>query len=482
MLYPTEATSTKPTSTLRYVLGTLLMFLVLPIASAQSETKPYANYLIRDLSFTNKTREIQFVGVFTHIDSAAYADADEALQAFLALHEEPMKEDNPVAYAEILTNLGIVKALRNNVEEAHATLDQSIKIFELEEGPFTQRLVEPVMAKALIHASHEMYTVAEDLLRRAQHIIHRNAGVYSPRQVPVVDRLTSISWRKGELIEADRAQKFKLKIHERSYSRDSEKMIGVLQEIGAYFAHRGNMLPAQSWQRQEQGQYRNQLFDEAISLYEKAIQITEEKYGKDDLRVIEPLRGLAQARLLQVTGRRYAEDALERVAQIVREHPQSDLTDEVRALVELADAYLVTSDSRAEETYLKAWNLIADKPELSNLRNELFGTPERLYPKSPGVIVLDRRPFNTADDESLYVDAEYTVKANGRVSDVNVVDGNVPNADKRSVRNYLTQTRFRPRIVDGELTETTGLMIHQPFIVEEKDPVNEVSISVGTGS
>ncbi|MEX2489103.1 MAG: tetratricopeptide repeat protein [Pseudomonadales bacterium] len=481
MPYPGKQGLAVPIPTLRSVARTLLICLVLPIAHAQTEMKSYVNYLVKDISFIDEARETQFAGAFTHIHNEAYAEADDALQAFLELHEQPMKEENPVAYAEVLTNLGIVKALQNRVEEAHAALNQSIRTFEAAEGPFTQRLIEPVMTKALIHASQDMYIEAEDLLRRVQHVIHRNAGVYSPRQVPVIDRITGIKIQKGEMIEADRAQKFKLKIHEHTYSRDSEKMIRALQEIGTYFAHRGNMLPAQSWQSPERGQYRNQLFDEAISLYEEAIQITEEKYGKNDLRVIEPLRGLARARLLQVTGRRHAEDALERVVQIVEEHPGTDLTDKVRALVDLADAYLITDDARAEETYMTAWDLMADRPELSDLGNQLFGTPERLYPRSPGVIVLDRRPFNTEEGEDLYVDAEYTVTANGRVSDVNVVDGNVPNAEKRSVRNYLIHARFRPRVVDGEFQDTTGLMLHQPFIVEKKDPVNDVTISVDTG-
>lgn len=465
--------------TLQSGLRLLAMLLFLPAITVQAETHNWASYLVDGLNFTDPARKAEFEVVRRHLDNQAYAEAEKHLQTFLAQHEEGLRAETPVAYAKALSNLGIIKAQLNEQDEALATLDDSIHALESSQGPFYTGLVKPLMAKGLIQESMENYSESEDVLRRAQHIIHRHDGVYSPRQVPMVDQLTVVKIKKGEMLAADRQQKFNLKIHEQIHGRHSEEMISVLQDLGAYFARRGDMIPLQS--RQEYGNYRDELFRESVSLYERAIDIIENKYRQDDIRLVEPLRGLAKARILQVTGRRYAEDALERVAEIVQNSSGSDLPDYVRALVDLADAYVVTNDSKAEETYLKAWNLLADKPELADLRNELFGTPKRLHPSSPGVVVLDRRPYDSDEDEDLYVDAEYTVRANGRVTDVNVIDGNVPNQERRSVRHLLTQTRFRPRIVDGELTQTSGLMLHQPFIVEEKKPEKDVSFSVTTG-
>lgn len=457
----------------------LAMLLFLPVITVQADTNNWADYLIEDMNFIDPAREAEFEIVDRHLDNQAYAEAKKHLQTFLTQHEEDLRAENPVTYAKALSNLGIIKAQLNEQDEALATLDNSIQVMESSQGPFYTGLVKPLMAKGLIRESIENYSGSEDVLRRAQHIIHRNDGVYSPRQVPMVDQLTVIKIKKGEMLAADRQQKFNLKIHEQIHGHHSEEMISVLQDIGAYFARRGDMIPLQS--RQEFGDYRNELFRESVSLYERAIDILENKYGQDDIRLVEPLRGLAEARILQITGRRYAEDALERVVAIVQNSSGMDLPDYVRALVDLADTYVITSDSRAEETYLKAWNLVADKPEYAELRNELFGTPKRLHPSSPGVIVLDRRPYDAEEDEDLYVDAEYTVRANGRVADVNVIDGNVPNKEKRSVRHLLNQTRFRPRIVAGELTQTSGLMLHQPFIVEQKKPETDISFSVTSG-
>lgn len=465
--------------TLQSGLRLLAMLLFLPVIAVKAETHNWANYLVEEMNFSDPAREAEFEIVRRHLDDQAYAEAEKHLEKFLAQHEEGLRAENPVTYAKALSNLGIIKAQLNEQDEALNTLDDSIQALELSQGPFYTGLVRPLMAKGMIHESMENYSESEDVLRRAQHIIHRNDGVYSPRQVPMLDQLTVVKIKKGEMLAADRQQKFSLKIHEQMHGSQSEEMISVLQDLGAYFAGRGNMIPLQS--RQEYGDYRNELFRESVSLYERAIDIIENKYGQDDIRLVEPLRGLAKARILQVTGRRYAEDALERVVEIIQNSSGTDLPDYVRAVVDLADTYVVTNDSRAEETYLKAWNLLADKPEFADLRNELFGTPKRLHPSSPSVIVLDRRPYEADEDEDLYVDAEYTVRANGRVSDVNVIDGNVPNQEKRSVRHLLTQTRFRPRIVDGELMQTSGLMLHQPFIVEEKKPETDISFSVTTG-
>lgn len=473
MLCPTEKLSI-----LRSGIWALVVLLLPPAITAQAEAN-WADYLVSDIHVVDKSREAEFARIMQYLDDQAYSEAERYLETFLSRHEEALREENPALYAKSLSNLGVTRAALNEEAEALSTLNESIQVMETVYGPFAMELIEPLMAKSRIHVSMEKYTESEDVLRRAQHIVHRNDGVYSPRQLRMVDQLSVVKIKSGDMRAADRQQKFNLKIHEQIHGSRSEEIVPILQDIGAYFARRGDMVPLQS--RQEYGQYRNELFKDSISLYERAIEIIENKYGKNDIRLVEPLRGLARARILQVTGRRYAEDALERAAQIVKNSPGTDLPDYVRALVDLADTYVITSDSRAEETYLKAWELLTDNPELADLRNELFGTPKRLHPSEPGTVVLDRYPYETDKDEDLYVDAEYTVRANGRVTDVNVIDGNVPNAQKRNVRHLLSRTRFRPRIVDGELKPTSGLMLHQPFIVEEKDPVKNVSFSVTTG-
>jgi hypothetical protein len=58
------------------------------------------------------------------------------------------------------------------------------------------------------------------------------------------------------------------------------------------------------------------------------------------------------------------------------------------------------------------------------------------------------------------------------------VDKNVPNEQFRYMRDQLTETRFRPRIFDGELVSTENLMIHQTFQVIGDRPVkSDISVN-----
>lgn len=364
-------------------------------------------------------------------------------------------------------------------------LEEAIVLVESAAGPFDLLLVNLLSAQGLLLRDEDQLELAEQSLRRAQHITHRQDGVYSRRQLGIVDLLTDLHLRQGLVLAADREQRFNLKISEQTYGSNSEALVPVLERLGEYFAQRGDTIPlgpsqvvrpVASEAEAYTEQYRATLFRESIELYERAIAIIEDTYGPDDLRLIEPLHGMAQARLRQRTARKFAEEAMERAVDIVARNPATDTADHARALVSLGDIYNITSDSRAEATYLAAWRLLDDTPELADLQYELFGAPTRLYPEDLPTIVLERQPAAVDADTPLFVDAEFTVISSGRVSDVRILDGNVPNDQKNMLRRHIRGWRFRPRIVDGAFETTNSLMIHQNYIVVRPEPVIEFSV------
>ncbi|MDZ7684895.1 MAG: hypothetical protein U5O39_07685 [Gammaproteobacteria bacterium] len=106
-------------------------------------------------------------------------------------------------------------------------------------------------------------------------------------------------------------------------------------------------------------------------------------------------------------------------------------------------------------------------PELVEVRNEIFGTPKRLFPK-PRAFALDYQPISVDEGEPLFANVEFSVADNGRVARAKVLDGNVPNEKKNALRSHFqSDTKYRPRIVDGEVVETDGLMLHQTFKVQK---------------
>ena len=200
------------------------------------------------------------------------------------------------------------------------------------------------------------------------------------------------------------------------------------------------------------------------------------------LRLVEPLRGLASARLRQITNRNAAERALERVVDVVNRDPNADIPDKVRATIDLADMYNITGDRRAADTYLQAWSLMKDDPRHQELSADIFGSPTRLHPEATTVLYLDRMPDAKLKepDVTLFIEVEFTVRANGRVQNIKLLDKNVPNEQVRLIRARLSDARYRPRMMDGVLVDTDSLVMTQTY--EVRPPTsNSPGVRLRTG-
>jgi hypothetical protein len=330
-------------------------------------------------------------------------------------------------------------------------------------NPFSRKLISGIMAKAITELYLDQYKAAEDSFRRAQHITHRQGGVYAEDQISMVSYLTTAFLKQKDPLAADQQQLFSLRIAENVHGRDSLELLPVLDRLGGYFATRGSAIPAMVTTdiRLE----RDNLFKTSVQMYQRSVTIIEKNFGENDLRLVQPLRGLASARMLQITNRKYAEAALERSLEIVQSNPQSDTTDRAQALIDLGDLYVITSDRRATNIYLEAWQMLQERSETIELTNALFGTPTRLFPREDRMLYLDRQPDAVEPGTPLFVSLEYNVTPQGTVSRVKVIDRNVPNEQVRALRQKIRSSKFRPRIVDGEILTTEGLTLYQPFKV-----------------
>lgn len=396
--------------------------------------------------------------------------------------------------AQALNNISIYLARTGEFDEALLANGASV---ELLEGitPFHPDLYHVMMTKGYMLVYENAYPEAEDALRHAQHIAHRNQGVYAKEQMPALRLLTEVLANTGKRKDADQTQRFLLRVNEQLYGAGSEEMIPSLTEVGEYFAHRGRMMsPGQTRTTNvfmvgrnrsiEMGEpdaditYRSRVFREAEMAYERSIAIIEDKYGSTDLRLVEPLKGLSKTKFLEGYARTYAERPMEQMVAIVHQNPGSDVADKAKALVELADLYIKTEDGRAGETYKQAWQLLAGE-EHEELRYELFGRPVRLLPEYNFRPALPRYPVDIEPNQQLFVNLAYDVTEEGRVSQTTIVDGNIPLRNQKAMRNAVRFMKFRPRMVDGELVTTEGLSLHQTFTVVKPEPVFETSVQVG---
>jgi tetratricopeptide (TPR) repeat protein len=396
-------------------------------------------------------------------------DAAISLSQDLLDSADPLRDADPSIYGQVMINHGILRVAAGEYQLGLAIIERGMEFLEARTNPFDEILINSVMAKGICQLLLGSFTNAEDTFRRAQHITHRHKGVYNKEQLPMISYLTATNLRQGNSLAADQQQRFSLKVAEQSYGPNSIEILPTLVRLGSYFASRGNTIPVVA--PTELRLLRNILFRDSINLYLRAIEITELNYGVNDLRLLTPLRGLASARMLEITQRRNAKVALLRSLEIVDSNLNSDLTDRAQAMVDLGDFYIITSDKQAQEIYLNAWAILQETPETQRLAASLFGSPVRLYPRDSPFLYLDRTPDGHTTGDELFANLQFDVLPNGHVQAIEIIDNNVPNKGIRLVRQILRASRYRPRIHNGELVSTEALQKRQLFAVLYNKPL-----------
>ena len=399
---------------------------------------------------------------------ARRAEIDQALRLSdkLLADTKELQKTRPALYGKILINHGILLSASSNYAPGLSRIAQGLKFLESEYHPFSKALIKGIMAKALSEMALEALADAEDSFRRAQHIVHRQEGVHSEEQLSMINYLTRTNLRLGNLDDADRQQMFHLLIAEKTWGSDSVQLLPSLGQVGAYFAYRGNSLPL-VFPREFQTE-RDSFFRRSINLRQRAIDIVEQHYGKEDLRLVPLLKALAKTHLWHINTRGQARYPLQRSVEIINTSPNQDLADRARALVDLGDLYIITSDRQAGATYLRAWSSLQESETTRKLADELFSLPVRLMPEYMPTLLLKRLPDGVEAENELFIDFEYTITTEGRVKQVKVLDRNVSNEQVRLMREKIKRARYRPGIEMGKIVQTDGFRFRQRFAVSDR--------------
>jgi hypothetical protein len=425
-------------------------------------------------------------------------------------------ENSPVMHAPT-TFLGMVQIDNEKTSDGLVTLQRSVNLIEAVYGNFAFRMVAPLRAIAVAHERLGDRASAVNNLQRAQHLTHRQGGVYAEDQLPIVDQLITLQEQARNTTLVDTLASFYLRVHEDLYGEDDPRVVPALLRSARLMTDRGTATPgmrmrqpttrlqpaeeddspklrltrngfvvdrkpgaektpqtaAQQVRRPPTSPLkRTRYFNTAYKYYDRAIRIIEDSYGGDNLRLVAPLRGLARAKFQRAFGgpvpthalglKGASTDAMRRIANIVSEHPASDVRDIANSIVDLADLYTIWNDSRADAAYKEAWDAIPGEPRYDMLRAELFGEPTLIYPRRIGNR-LKERYWNR--DRDNYVELGYIVRANGRARRFETLESTVGARARHRLQSKLTRARFRPRVVNGEVVRTEGLVFKHKYEV-----------------
>lgn len=410
--------------------------------------------------------------------------------------------------ARHLQHLAIVQYALEEFTAAERSYRRSIGILEDRLGLYDQALTKPLTQLGRIYFDTLRYPAAMDAFRRTQHLMHRNDGVYTVKQLEVIDWMTKVDLALSKLDDADIQSRFYYRINQKHYGASSLEVVPAMAKMGHWF--------------RDTGQYHD-----ALRIYREMINVIQNNESGDDREVIKPLSAIAIVLFLK--GVCCPEEYQQQVLDILRKDPATDFLEELGAVVILADInLLLNNERRAKELYAEAWSMVAQESQISILGESLFARPVQLGVGKITQMVAAYRSTSTSGDwryrhpywesssgfemrsaftlnfsnygdatlignplplcdpmifdldskirignlPEFYMDLEFTVNDGGETSNAAIVASNSPRRLERYVLNVLARTRYRPRMVAGITVRTEKVGIRQTFAVSDIDSIN----------
>ena len=403
------------------------------------------------------------------MDAGAYDEADSSAKRIIELAIRTKGADS-TDMARALTNLAIVQHMTGEYDAARQNYASAIEIIEDVEDRLNEALVNPLKGLAAAQLESGRPDLATATYRRAVHVTHVNEGPHNLQQVDLLHSLAEVQLRMGNLEGAKEIQDTIYALNVRANEGDALALIPALMRRAAW-QHRAGF-----------------IFDERAT-YRRAIRIIENKLGRDDLALVEPLIMLGKSffyidtsgttSLTQgtiSTGEIYVKRAL----KIAAENPNSTWNIIADATLALGDFYMYEgSPQRARPVYRNAWNLLSEPDQtgkkLEKRRSELEQVVGlKMNPLPPYIGESDTAagaedPGNPILEGS--VTMRYDVSVRGRVANLKLVEAVPPEFEgmQKTVQQEMRRRIFRPRFEDGEPVVTPDLVLVHRFSYRQSE-------------
>lgn len=419
------------------------------------------------------------------VDRKDWSAAITAAEQLVATARERAAQQ-PLALAEALSLLGNAQYGAKNYDSAEKAFAEALQTVEQHAGAASPKLLDPLRGLGYTLAASGRHKEAVPPLERALLIDRRSFGLYDIGQQNVLRQLAESLFKSGRAADAERHVNYLLQLGERAYGRRDPRQVPILCFAAGWHADIGD-------------------FAGARIIYRHAIALVDQKLGPNDATAVEPLRSLAgtytqelyystlgfktQSRERMPTDAdgtnndskqinpRYlnseGEKALERAVKILEAQPPSAHDTLVATLIQTGDWYQIKHmPERALPYYRRAAALNATLAGATSAAPAASGTgatepaplsfPVRVYYPSPSHAARTATlPADQVDER--FVEAQFTVTDSGEVSDAKITSSNGTPRETSEALNAIRAARFRPKFVDGEPVETTGMTNREVF-------------------
>lgn len=402
-------------------------------------------------------------------------DAAIATAQGLADAAREKAKERPLELAETLSLLGNAQLGKADYAAAEAAFSEALGIVEQQGGGMSVNLLDPLRGLGYTLAAAGRHEEAIPPLDRALLIARRSYGLFDIGQQGILRQLASSLTKSGRAAEAERHVNYLLRVGERTYGRRDPRLVPLLCVIGDWYADTGNFQPARA-------------------NYRAALDLVEKKLGPNDVAAVEPLRAMARSYTQELfysslglkipshdrlatevdTGNEYralnprylssdGEKALERALSILQSHPQASRATLIDTMLQMGDWYQIRHQpDKAMPMYRRAATLDANISSEPGSPPAPLSFPVRVYYPMPQLATRNvSLPAEQVDER--YVQVEFTVTGQGDVANARVTEENGTARQVSETLQAIRAARFRPKFVNGEPVETTGMTNREVF-------------------
>lgn len=375
---------------------------------------------------------------------------------------------------------------------------EAIARLEAEQGAWGHGLAEQLSGMGRSYQIRGNHRDAIEIFDRAIHVSRINNGLYDLGQVPIIESMLESLKARGRWDEVHERHQYLYWLHKRNFGAEDPRMLPVIERLGKWYINDYALNPNRRMM--------DQLVD-AYNLFEHAVNIVSGTYGQLDLRLIEPLRGLVMSnwyfanhrsegpstalqrnvisgeigrdsvafpndqqpkQLTQYLRNNYADGkrAIEQMVEIYDSSPDAPPGAAAQAKIELGDwEQLFDRPRTAGNLYREAYDELVENEATRSQAEKIFAQPVALPELDLVESDLEQpaRVRGSSDGESAepayYVLVSFDVNRFGEAESIDILESRPEeNAEQRTrVKRALRNTRFRPRLVDGEAVDTKGL-------------------------
>jgi TonB family protein len=348
---------------------------------------------------------------------------------------------NTLRTAEAYFDLAEAKRAAGERDEAATSYLAAIDIYRAVDGGFTPLAIGPLTSLGDNYHEAGEYLSAVSAYGEARTISRRAYGLTNEGQVVFLDRLSRSLLELNQTIEADEQQTEALRLVERNHPPESDEALAALYKYAAWLRDRG-------------------FFQDEREQYLRALRTVREHYGKEDVRQVAPLVGLANSLRNQRLPDGLGISSLQEALRFLQAAPEQDRVAIAAVMRDIGDWFVAFNRVGYDGTeYRHAWELLGSAPNGEQLRQEWFTGPTYVLREPISLRSLSEEP----DAPQGHVLVSFDLGTTGESTNVAIVESTPAGLKDEAMLRHIRRSRFRPQMANGELVPGQGLALQFNF-------------------